>query len=108
DWVDIHWAFEVLVASLYAWRGIPAMVLMAAFFGMAAFVLGISSRYRTWPLVVSLLVWSPALVLMSWRFDPRPEIVSLFCLACFLTILWRAAAGRHALLWLLPLIQAVW
>src|SRR5262249_50806236 len=47
-WVDIHWAFEVLVASLYAWRGIPATVLMAAFFGMAAFVLGISSRYRTW------------------------------------------------------------
>jgi len=107
-WVDIHWAFEVLVASLYAWRGIPAIVLMAACFGTMAFVLGLTSRHRRWPVLLSVLVWSPALVLMSWRFDPRPEIVSLFCLACFLTILWRAGQGRPGLLWLLPLIQAVW
>jgi hypothetical protein len=45
---------------------------------------------------------------MSWRFDPRPEIVSLFCLACFLTVLWHAAEGKPVLLWLLPLVQAVW
>jgi hypothetical protein len=56
---------------------------------------------------MSILCWLPALVVMSNRFDPRPELMSLMGMAFYLTILMRADR-TPALAWLLPLVQVVW
>jgi tetratricopeptide (TPR) repeat protein len=105
-WVDIHWAFEVFMAGAYGLGGVPALVLVAASAGALAVLTAVSARRRGWP-VAALLVWLPALVLVSWRFDPRPEIFTLLYTACFLAVLWRLDEHPR-LAWLLPPLQVFW
>jgi tetratricopeptide (TPR) repeat protein len=106
-WVDIHWAFEVLVAILFRQGGVAALVLLAASAGCLAFLTAATARHGSWPIALTVLLWTPALILMSWRFDPRPEIFSLLFLAVYLAILWRVDR-RPALMWYLPFVQVLW
>jgi hypothetical protein len=107
QWVDIHWAFEVLATVIYQLAAVPGLVLLAATAGALAVLACMTARKPDWPIVITILVWSPALVLVSWRFDPRPEIFSLLYIGLFLAILWRVDR-RPALAWLLPVIQVLW
>jgi tetratricopeptide (TPR) repeat protein len=106
-WVDIHWSYEVILALAYRAGGVGAVVLLGASVGCAAFVTVVTARRREWPIAATVLCWLPALVLLSFRLDPRPEIFSLLYLGCYLAVLWRADE-RPALLWLLPLVQVLW
>jgi tetratricopeptide (TPR) repeat protein len=106
-WVDVHWSFEVLVALAYAGGGVAALVLLAAAAGALAVLAAATARRRAWPAAVTAACWLGALVLVSWRFDPRPEILSLLYLAIFLAVLWRARE-RPALAWLLVPVQVLW
>lgn len=106
-WVDIHWAFEVLLASVYSLGGVAGMILLGASAGTAALLVAVTARRRDGPVAVLVLAWLPALLLMSWRFHPRPEIFTLLYLACYLAVLWRVEA-QPALAWLLPLVQVLW
>jgi hypothetical protein len=106
-WIDIHWVFEVVLASLYRLGGVPALILMAAGLGASALLVCLLARERAWPVPALVLAWMPAVVLMSWRFDPRPEIFTLVFLAVFLTVL-RRADRRPQLLWLLLPVQIAW
>src|SRR5947209_8780203 len=73
----------------------------------AAFAASLTARRGSWPVPAAALCWLPALVLFGFRLDPRPEIFSLFYLACYLAVLWRVEA-RPRLAWLLPLVQVLW
>jgi hypothetical protein len=106
-WVDIHWGFQILMSGVYAVGGVAGLIVIAAIVGGLTLLVAATSRCRDWPIAVSLLCWSPALVLMSWRFDPRPEIFTLLYIACFLAILWRAE-NHPRLMWLLPALQVLW
>jgi tetratricopeptide (TPR) repeat protein len=106
-WVDIHWAYEVVLALAYRAGGVAAVVLLAASVGAAAFLICLFARGRGWPVPACVLCWMPALVLLAFRLDPRPEIFSLLYLACFLAVLWRVET-HPALAWLLPVIQVLW
>jgi tetratricopeptide (TPR) repeat protein len=106
-WVDIHWAYEVLLALAYRAGGAGALVLLAAAVGAVAFLVCLTARRRGWPVSVAILAWAPALMLLAFRLDPRPEILSLLFLGCYLAILWRAE-DRPALVWLLPVLQVLW
>jgi tetratricopeptide (TPR) repeat protein len=106
-WVDVHWSYEVVLALAYDAGGVGALVLLGALAGGGAFVAGLGTRRREWPVVVAVLCWLPALVLFAFRLDPRPEVFSLLYLGCVLAVLSRAER-RPALLWLLPLVQVLW
>jgi tetratricopeptide (TPR) repeat protein len=106
-WVDIHWSYEVVLALVYAAGGVGALVLLGALAGGGAFLGGLGTRRREWPVVVAVLCWLPALVLFAFRLDPRPEVFSLLYLGCFLAVLSRAE-GRPTVMWLLPLLQVLW
>ena len=83
------------------------MILLGAAMGCASVAAVLMARRRDWPIEVIVLCWMPALLLLSFRLDPRPEIFSLFYLGCYLAIL-RRAEERPKLLWLLPLVQVLW
>jgi tetratricopeptide (TPR) repeat protein len=106
-WVDIHWGFQVLMSGMYAVGGVPGLILIAAIVGGLTLLVAATSRRPDWPIAVTVLCWIPALILMSWRFDPRPEIFTLFYIACFLAVLGRAET-RPRLMWFLPVIQVLW
>jgi hypothetical protein len=106
-WVDIHWSYEVVLALAYQAGGVPALVLLAASVGATAILVCLFARGRVWPVPVVVLCWIPALVLLAFRLDPRPEVFSLLFLACFLAVLWRVET-RPAFAWLLPLVQVLW
>ena len=106
-WINLHWGFQVVLALAYALGGTPGMIVLAAAACCAAFLISFLARERDWSLWVAALCWLPALVLMSTRFDPRPEVFSLVYLACFLAILLRVER-RPALAWVLAPIQVLW
>ena len=83
------------------------MILLAAGLCAAVAAAGLAARDRRWPTWVVAACWLPALVVMSARFAPRPELLSLLAMAGYLAILTRADA-RPAWLWLLPAVQVVW
>jgi tetratricopeptide (TPR) repeat protein len=106
-WIDLHWLFQLIVAAAYTIAGVRGVILLTAC--MCAVVVGIAvaaapSRLPGW---LTVSCWLPAVVAMSARFDPRPELFSLLWIAVFLHVLTRAER-RPALLWLLPLVQVAW
>jgi tetratricopeptide (TPR) repeat protein len=106
-WVDIHWSYEVIIALLYRWSGVAGLIVFAALAGGGAFLAAQSARRRSWPAVVVVACWLPALVLFAFRLDPRPEILSLLYLGCYVAVLWRVD-DRPATVWLLVPIQILW
>jgi tetratricopeptide (TPR) repeat protein len=106
-WIDIHWAYEVVLALTYRAGGTGALVLLGAAAGCGAFLAALSARRRDWPAAVAVLCWLPTFVLFGFRLDPRPEIFSLLYLGCFLAVIWRLD-DRPALAWVLPALQVLW
>ena len=107
QWIDLYWLFQVGLALLYRVGGVPALVLLKAACGTAVVALSLVARRRgakTWPAVV---VWLPAVVMLTGRLCERPELFSLLFLATYLAVLSRAGE-RPRWLWLLPAIQVLW
>jgi len=107
QWIDIHWSYEVILALAHRLGGVGALVLLGATVGTGAFLAGLTARQKEWPAVAAVLSWLPALVLFSFRLDPRPEIFSALYIGCFLAVLWRVER-RPILIWLLPILQVLW
>ncbi|HZW29556.1 MAG TPA: hypothetical protein VFF52_02550 [Isosphaeraceae bacterium] len=106
-WVDLHWLFQVILAAAFAAGGVPGMILMASAACAAVLLVVVTARDRRWPSWVVAACWLPALVVMSTRFVPRPELVSLLGVALYLAVLLRTD-GTPALAWVLPVIQVFW
>jgi tetratricopeptide (TPR) repeat protein len=106
-WVDIHWGYEVILALAYRAGGAGALVVLGASVGAGAFLACLLARRREWPAAVAVLCWAPALVLLAFRLDPRPEIFSLLYIGAYLAVLCRAE-DHPALAWLLPAVQVLW
>ena len=87
--------------------GVPGMILLASGVCALAFLIAATSRRRAWPLWVSLWCWMPALLLMSTRFDPRPECFSLLFTAVLLALLLRVDV-RPVWAWALPVVMFFW
>jgi hypothetical protein len=106
-WIDLYWLFQIGLALLYRAGGASLLVLLKAVAGAAIVALTLSARRpsaRAWPAVV---VWLPAVVMLTGRLCERPELASLLFVAGYLTVLARAGE-RPRLLWLLPTLQVVW
>jgi tetratricopeptide (TPR) repeat protein len=107
DWIDLHWLFQTAVAFLHARGGMEALTMAAAAIAALALGAGIlgSSTREVAPYL--LVVWFPAILVMSSRFFVRPEIITLVCLAAYLGVLRRAETNPRSL-WLLVPIQVLW
>jgi tetratricopeptide (TPR) repeat protein len=106
-WIDLHWGFQVILAQVHAVGGVAAMILMASGVCTLAFLFAALARRRSWPLWVGLGCWLPALLLMSTRFDPRPECFSLLFTGVLLAILLRVEVSP-AWSWSLPVVMLIW
>jgi len=106
-WIDIHWSYQVVLALTYQAGGMGAVVLLGATLGAVAVMLSLTVRRGNWPMPVVIICWMPALVLLGFRLDPRPEMFSLVYFACFLAVLLQVDE-RPRLAWLLPPVQVLW
>jgi tetratricopeptide (TPR) repeat protein len=106
-WVDLHWGYQVLLAWVNGVGGVPGMILLASSACAAAFLLALWARERGWPFWVRAWCWVPALLLMSTRFDPRPESLSLLFTAALLALL-LSADRRPIWAWALPIVMILW
>lgn len=106
-WVDLHWIFEVLVAVAYRVGKMPAVTLLTASVTCASVAAGLAARRRPWCIAASVVCWLPALLMMSARLDPRPEIFSMLYLAAFFAALMRSSDSPRWM-WFLPGVQLLW
>ena len=106
-WIDLHWLFEAIVASLFAWAGVKGAILLAAVVASAAVLAAAWGSLRPGLTPVAIVCWIVPLALFGYRLDPRPEIFSLFFLAIYLATLDRASQYPRRV-WLLPAIQMLW
>jgi tetratricopeptide (TPR) repeat protein len=107
EWIDLHWGFQVAAAWIFAHAGFAALTLATAVTAALAVAIALAATARGRPVVA--LVWCllPAVYVMSARFYPRPEILSLVFLGAVLFIL-HEADGRPWLLWLLVPLHFLW
>jgi hypothetical protein len=106
-WIDLQWLFEVILATVFAAGGVQGVVLLTAVVGTSALLAVLIAPDQRWPSWVVVSCWLPALVAMSARFLPRPELYSLLGIAIYLTVL-RRSDTRPALAGLLPPLQVLW
>jgi hypothetical protein len=106
-WVNLHWLFQVILATVFAAAGVRGVIVLTASLCAAVIPVVFTLRDRRWPSWLMAMCWLPALAIMSARFVPRPEIFSVLGMALYLTILLKVDASP-ALAWFLPLIQVLW
>ena len=106
EWIDLHWGFQAATAWLFQHGGFAALTLAAALAAGLAVALGLAATGARSPMA-AVWCWLPAVFVMSARFYPRPEMVSLICLTGYLLVL-HSADRRPRALWLLVPIQLVW
>ncbi len=107
EWVDLHWLFQVAVALAYRAAGVRGAIVFAASAVAATVLVGLSCRPAKWPAWIVAAAWLPGILLASFRFDPRPELVTLFAIASVFGILLHAR-HRPEWLWLLVPVQIIW
>jgi hypothetical protein len=106
-WIDLHWGFQLIAAGLWAVGGAPALVLTKSLLGTATFALCLACRGPRQPWRQVVACWLPSILIFSGRNQVRPEMFSFLFLAAVLAVLFHQRR-RPWLVWLLPLIQAIW
>jgi len=109
SWVNVHWGFQVIVASIHALSGFAGLVVlkMAAFAGTLA-VLALWLRRRVGPAWLMLAGWC-IVVAAENRVRARPEIFTFLFLALTLVIVESVRRGAPARrLWWLAGLNVVW
>ncbi|HEV8202262.1 MAG TPA: tetratricopeptide repeat protein [Candidatus Polarisedimenticolia bacterium] len=106
-WIDTTWLFQVAAASAHAAGGWALLDVLKVAIVTTAFALALCAAARRQPTLAAPLLALPAVVAAQERFTLRPEIVSFLLLAVLLVLL--GERRRHpALLWLVPVLFALW
>jgi len=106
-WIDLHWLFQMMLAAAHAAGGVRGLVLMAASVCGVVLLVGLMASDRRWPMWMITACWLPALLAMSGRFEPRPELLSLLGVAIYLAVLLRTD-DMPAFAWILAPVQVLW
>jgi hypothetical protein len=107
EWIDLHWGFQVAVASIHRWGGSEALTLATAATATLAVGIALLGGWQGARPAVFTLCWLPAIFLMSGRFCWRPEIVTLLFLAVFLFLIQGVARAPRSI-WVLVAVQILW
>ncbi len=106
-WIDLHWGFQVVLSWLYSIGGTDATIVAKCVITTLSVLILIATRRRGWPLWLMVLVWLPALLVLSGRMYVRPETATLLYLAIDLAVLFRIDRSPR-LAWALPVVQLFW
>ncbi|MFL5244645.1 MAG: tetratricopeptide repeat protein [Gemmataceae bacterium] len=106
-WIDLHWLFQIIMATAHRAAGIAGVLLVTAAVTAAAFATALACRPAVAPLPVVVFAMLLGLALAAFRFDPRPEMFTLLFLSGFLAVL-AHIEERPRLVWLLPALQLLW
>ena len=106
-WIDLHWLFQLMLAAAFAAGGVRGMIFMASGVFAAVLLMSVSAGDRRWPCWLVAACWLPALVAMSQRSAPRPELFSLLGISLYLAVLHRADETAEVA-WSLPIVQVLW
>ncbi len=107
EWIDLHWGFQIPLAVAYRLGGVAGMIVLTSVSCGVTLLIAMTARRRDWPAWAVAAAWVPALLVMSTRLPPRPEVFSLGFLAVYMAVLLRCDR-RPALAWALPAIQVMW
>ena len=107
EWIDLHWGFQIPLALAYRLGGVAGMILLTSAMCGVTLLIAMTARMRDWPAWVVAAAWVPALLVMSTRLPPRPEVFSLAFLAAYMAVLLRCDR-RPVFVWVLPVIQVLW
>ena len=109
-WVDHEWLFQVASYLGHRALGPGALVAIKALLVLGLALLMAHHARREGHLAVgTAILTSTALLGASFRFDVRPELVSLLALPLIVWLTIRARdSGRHRLLWFVPAVVALW
>jgi hypothetical protein len=105
------WLAQVLLYGLYDLGGVPLiLVVQSAVITLAYGLLLWLCIRRSGALRLSVAVLLLTLPLVFGNWNVRPQSYAFPLFAGFLVILttWRTGHSRHGLLWLLPLLMALW
>jgi hypothetical protein len=106
-WIDLHWGFQVLMATVHRLGGSALVVTLKALVLTAALWVGWSTTGRNLPAWLRALPWCLALLTLSGRGYERPEIFTVLFLATWLWLLERVDE-RPSWAWWLPALQVLW
>lgn len=101
-----HWLAEVLLYGGERAFGLRGLILAKAALLAVAFGLALAAAWRTRTAPWGMAAGTLAALVMMERTDVRPEVFSFLFLGWFLFVLYRRP--HSALLWTLPLVQALW
>lgn len=110
-WIDVHWLFQLGAWAAYRLTGFRGLAVgKAALVAITALILIRTAEKTGGPLARALGAASllATLYLARHLLPLRPVIVTVLCLAIFLSVLESARAGARRRLWLLPAVQALW
>src|SRR5262249_49316789 len=84
EWIDLHWGFQIPLTLAFQLGGVAGMILIASASCGITMLIAMTARMRDWPTWIVVAAWAPALLVMSTRLPPRPEIFSLMFLAAYM------------------------
>lgn len=105
-WIDLHWGFQVLFATVHRFGGVNALVLLNALVLTTATVVGWFITPPSSSVRWHVLVWALAAISLNGR-SARPEIFSLLFLAIWLWVMERWEQ-QPRWTWILPALQVLW
>jgi hypothetical protein len=106
-WIEMHWVFQVAMAKLYAWGGVPLLVLIKAFFQMLTVAVCWRVAGKRLPVWAKSVLMLMLVVCLAGRSVVRPDMVTNLLLSLWLLILVQSET-KPKMIWLLPLLQVVW
>jgi tetratricopeptide (TPR) repeat protein len=106
-WIDLAWIFQVFLALSYQAGRVGGMILLAAAACSATLLIVLCATVRGPRSWLMALIWLPALLLLSTRVQPRPEVFSLLLTATYLAIL-DGCDRRPGWVWVLLPVQLLW
>ena len=113
-WVDVHWLFQLGAYATYLAFGFPGLAIAKSVLVAIGAVVLTRTAERTGGTVARAscaIALTGGLLLSRHLLPMRPVLVTLVCLAIFLSVLerLRTAKARPSRAWLaLPLVQVIW
>ncbi|MBC7819627.1 MAG: hypothetical protein IAG10_22325 [Planctomycetaceae bacterium] len=106
-WVDLHWGFQIVLATVYRLGGLSLVILVKAGIIAASAAIAYAASGKPLPSWVRVVFWMAPAIAITGRAFERPEVISQVFLAAWLWIVPRLPE-RPKLAWWLPVIQLVW
>jgi hypothetical protein len=109
-WVAYSWLFEILVYGLYRNFGLSGMLFFTVAMALLiALTVHLLVRQAKLPFVVEVSLVAVTLAGMKPLMSPRPWLISIVFFTLQLLLLRHAIlTGKPAIIWLLPVLYAVW